>query len=78
MIMSTLHQLSPPDQQGEVIALRSAVINLSSAVLPLIFGLLGGALGTTALFRGMAALLVCGLWLPRRLARVQVSAASRH
>jgi predicted MFS family arabinose efflux permease len=68
MILSTLHQLAPPDQQGEVIALRSAVINLSSAVLPLVFGLLGGALGPALLFRTMAVLLWVGAWLPQRLA----------
>lgn len=68
MILSTLHQLAPPDQQGEVIALRSAVINLSSAILPLVFGLLGGALGPALLFRTMAVLLWVGAWLPQRLA----------
>ncbi|MDP4300230.1 MFS transporter [Leptothrix discophora] len=69
MILSALHQLAPPDQQGEVIALRSAVINLSSAVLPLVFGLLGGALGPALLFRVMGGLLWAGAWLPQRLAR---------
>ena len=68
MILSTLHQLAPPDQEGEVIALRSAVINLSSSVLPLIFGVLGGALGPALLFRVMASLLWAGAWLPQRLA----------
>ncbi|RZS57824.1 MFS transporter [Sphaerotilus mobilis] len=74
MILSTLHQLAPPDQQGEVIALRSAVINLSSAVLPLVFGLLGGALGPALLFRAMAVLLWVGAWLPQRLAPHRPSA----
>jgi predicted MFS family arabinose efflux permease len=69
MILSTLHQLAPPDQQGEVIALRSAVINLSSAILPLVFGVLGGALGPALLFRVMGGLLWAGAWLPQRLAR---------
>ncbi len=68
MILSTLHQLAPPDQEGEVIALRSAVINLSSAILPLVFGLLGGALGPALLFRTMGLLLWAGAWLPQRLA----------
>lgn len=74
MILSTLHQLAPPDQQGEVIALRSAVINLSSAILPLVFGLLGGALGPALLFRTMAVLLWVGAWLPQRLAPARGSA----
>ncbi|MEY8878757.1 MAG: MFS transporter [Leptothrix sp. (in: b-proteobacteria)] len=74
MVMSTLHQLSPPDQQGEVLALRSAVINLCSAVLPLGFGLLGGVLGTALLFRGVAGLLLAMLWLPQRLGVVHAVA----
>ena len=67
MILTTLHHLAPPDRQGEAIALRSALINFSSTLLPLGFGVLGASLGTAVLFRGMAALLVLGLRLPGRL-----------
>jgi MFS family permease len=67
MIMTSLHHIAPPARQGEAIALRSAVINLSSAVLPLGFGLLGGALGAAGLFRVMALLLLAGMALPARL-----------
>ena len=45
MIMTTLHQITPPDRHGEAIALRSMTINLSSALMPLLFGALGAALG---------------------------------
>lgn len=67
MIMTTLHHLAPPERQGEAIALRSALINLSSATLPLGYGLLGGALGAAGLFRLMALLLLGGLVLPARM-----------
>lgn len=67
MILTTLHHLAPPDRQGEAIALRSAVINLSSTLLPLGFGVLGASVGTAVLFRGMAVLLVAGLRLPARV-----------
>ncbi|MEY4753497.1 MAG: hypothetical protein RJA44_1172 [Pseudomonadota bacterium] len=67
MIMTSLHHLAPPGRQGEAIALRSALINLSSALLPLGFGLLGGTLGAAGLFRLMALLLLTGLVLPARL-----------
>lgn len=67
MIMTTLHHLAPPERQGEAIALRSALINLSSATLPLGYGLLGGALGAAGLFRLMALLLLGGLALPARM-----------
>jgi MFS family permease len=67
MIMTALHHLAPPDRQGEAIALRSAIINLSSSVLPMAFGVVGAALGATLLFRGMAVVLMLGLPLALRL-----------
>ena len=67
MIMTALHHLAPPAQQGEAIALRSSVINLSSTVLPMAFGLIGAAAGPSLLFRAMALLLLCGLPLVARL-----------
>jgi predicted MFS family arabinose efflux permease len=67
MIMTAMHHLAPPHRQGEVIALRSALINLSSSVLPVSFGLVGAALGATLLFRAMAVVLLCGLPLALRL-----------
>ena len=50
MIMSTLHRLTPHDRHGEAIALRSMTLNLSSTVLPLLFGVAGTALGVAPLF----------------------------
>jgi predicted MFS family arabinose efflux permease len=67
MIMTALHHLAPPNRQGEAIALRSAFINLSSAVLPVCFGLVGAALGASLLFRGMSVVLVLGLPLAVKL-----------
>lgn len=55
MVMSTLHHLTPAHRHGEAIALRSMAINLSSAVMPLSFGLVGTALGPGALFWLMGA-----------------------
>lgn len=60
MIMATLHQLTPHDRHGEAIALRSMTINLSSAVMPLAFGVAGAALGAASLFWLMGALLAAG------------------
>ncbi len=67
MIMSTLHQLTPAPRHGEAIALRSVTINLSSTLMPLGFGLLGTALGASALFWLMAAAVGAGAWPARRL-----------
>jgi MFS family permease len=67
MIMSTLHQITPPERHGEAIALRSMTINLSSTVMPLAFGVGGAALGAGALFWVMAAAVGAGSLQARRL-----------
>jgi MFS family permease len=66
MIMSTLHQITPPERHGQAIALRSMTINASSAVMPLIFGTLGGALGVGALFWLVGAVVGAGSWAARK------------
>jgi MFS family permease len=60
MVMSTLHQITPTGRHGEVIALRSMVVNLSSTVMPLLFGLVGSAVGADPLFWVMAAVVAAG------------------
>jgi MFS family permease len=60
MIMTTLHQITPAARHGEAIALRSMAINLSSAVMPLAFGVAGAALGASALFWLMGAAVAGG------------------
>jgi MFS family permease len=60
MIMTTLHQITPPARHGEAIALRSMAINFSSAVMPLAFGLAGATLGASVLFWAMGAAVASG------------------
>ena len=67
MVMTTLHQLTPHDRHGEAIALRSMTINFSSAVMPLMFGFAGAALGAASLFWVMAAAVAAGSALARRI-----------
>lgn len=67
MIMTTLHQITPPARHGEAIALRSMAINLSSAVMPLAFGVAGAALGASALFWMMGAAVASGSVAARRV-----------
>ena len=69
MIMTTLHQITPHDRHGEAIALRSMTINFSSAVMPLMFGLGGAALGAASLFWIMAAAVSAGSIPARRIGR---------
>lgn len=68
MIMTTLHQITPPERHGEAIALRSMTINLSSALMPLLFGALGAAVGASTLFWLMGAAVGAGSVPARRIA----------
>jgi sugar phosphate permease len=69
MIMTTLHQITPHERHGEAIALRSMAINLSSALMPLMFGLGGTALGAAGLFWIMAGVVSAGSVAARRIGR---------
>lgn len=59
-IMATLHDLTPPERHGEALALRSMAIHTSMAAMPLLFGVLGTAVGAPVLFWLMAAALGAG------------------
>jgi MFS family permease len=67
MVMSTLHHITPDARHGEAIALRSMTINLSSSLMPLLFGAAGVALGATSLFWMMSASVAAGSWPARRV-----------
>ena len=67
MVMTTLHQITPAARHGEAIALRSMAINLSSAVMPLAFGLAGATLGASALFWLMGAAVGSGSLVARHI-----------
>ncbi len=68
MIMATLHQITPDRRHGEALAFRSMAINLSSTVMPLLFGAAGVAVGVAALFWVVGAGVVLGSQLAVRLA----------
>jgi hypothetical protein len=69
MVLSMLHQLTPPHRHGEAIGLRSMTINFSSAVMPLLFGLAGAAIGAAPLFWVMGAAVGLGSLPARRVGR---------
>ena len=50
MIMSTLHQITPPHRQGEALGLRLMSINASSVLMPMLFGTVGAMVGVAPLF----------------------------
>jgi MFS family permease len=67
MIMTALHQITPHQRHGEAIALRSITINISSTLMPLLFGLAGAALGAATLFWVMAAAVGAGSLQARKV-----------
>ncbi|MBP6225200.1 MAG: MFS transporter [Rhizobacter sp.] len=67
MIMTALHRLTPRQRHGEALALRSMTINGASALMPLLFGVAGSALGVAALFWMMAAAMATGSLAARRV-----------
>jgi len=69
MIMAALYAASPPGRQGEVVGVRTTMINASSTVMPLGFGAVGAALGMGPVLWTMAAALLAGSWLARRRIR---------
>lgn len=76
MIMTTLHHLTPSDRHGEAIALRSMTINSSSALMPLLFGAAGAAIGASTLFWVMGAAVGAGSWQARQVGRAAKSEAN--
>jgi MFS family permease len=68
LIMTTLHHLTPEGRHGQSLAFRSMAINASSTLMPLLFGLLGSAVGAAALFWSVGAAVGGGSWLTRKLA----------
>ncbi|MEO8279124.1 MAG: MFS transporter [Ideonella sp.] len=67
MILSKLHQITPSHRHGEAIGLRSVAINTSSSLMPLLFGLVGAAIGAASLFWVMALALAAGARGARKL-----------
>lgn len=50
MVMSMIHQITPPHRHGEALGLRMMAINGSSVVMPMLFGTLGTVVGVSTLF----------------------------
>lgn len=69
MIMTVLHQVTPPGRHAESLALRSIAMNATSTVMPLVFGASGALVGTAVLFWAVGGALLAGSRMPRKLAR---------
>jgi MFS family permease len=67
MVLSLLHQSAPVGRAGEALGLRTTLINTSQTVMPLMFGVVGAALGMAPLFWAMAVVLIGGGAFARRV-----------
>jgi predicted MFS family arabinose efflux permease len=75
MVMTLLHNTSPPGRVGEAVGVRTTVMNTSQTFLPLLFGALGTSFGLLPVFWGMALLFSGGTWFAGR--KQPAPAASR-
>ena len=68
MVMSMLHHLTPDNRHGESLAFRSMAMNMSSTLMPLLFGATGALVGAAALFWVVGGAVGAGSWAARKLA----------
>ncbi len=69
MIMSLLYGASPPGRQGEVVGVRTMLLNGSHTFLPLLMGAVGAAVGMMPVFWSLAFVLLGGGWYARKTHR---------
>ena len=74
MVMSMIHQITPPDRQGEALGLRMMAINGSSVVMPVLFGSIGTVVGVSALFWAVGAVVGGSSRLPWLLGKEDMKA----
>ncbi len=65
VIMALLYASAPAGRGGEAVGMRTLLLNITQATIPLIFGALGAALGMTPVFFTMGAALLWGAWYTR-------------
>ncbi|HEX2826648.1 MAG TPA: MFS transporter [Burkholderiales bacterium] len=66
MVMALLYNTSPPGRAGEAVGVRTFLLNISQAGMPLMFGAAGAALGMAPVFWTMAGALIAGGWYAGR------------
>ncbi len=59
-VMSLVHSRAPEGRVGEVLGVRTTIMNASHVALPLVFGAFGTVIGASAVFWIMATLLATG------------------
>ncbi len=67
MVMSTLHQITPAHRHGEALGLRLMSINVSSVLMPLLFGAAGAVIGVAGVFWTVGAVMGASMPMASRL-----------
>jgi MFS family permease len=67
MLLSTLHQITPHAMHGQAIGLRLMTLNLSSVLMPMLFGTAGLVVGVSVVFWTVGAMVGAGAPLAWRL-----------
>ena len=67
MILSTLHQITPHALHGQALALRLMITNMSSVLMPMLFGTAGVAAGVSLVFWTMGSMVAAGSRVAWRL-----------
>jgi MFS family permease len=78
MIMSMLHQITPPHRHGEAVAMRVMAINASSVTMPMLFGVAGTVIGISGVFWIAGAGVAAGTRLAFRLADAEAEREPVH
>lgn len=66
VIMSRLYEVAPPGRQGEVVGVRTLLLNGSHTLIPVASGALSAAAGMSPAFWLIAALLLGGAWFAQQ------------
>ena len=75
MILTLMHESSPPGRAGEVVGVRVMLMNICQTFIPLLSGALGAAFGVAPAFWTLSAVLLSGGWTSRKQSRL---AGPRH
>ena len=67
MLLSTLHQITPHAMHGQAIGLRLMTLNLSSVLMPMLFGTAGLVVGVSVVFWTVGAMVGAGAPMAWRL-----------
>lgn len=66
LIMAMLYEKAPAGRGAEAVGMRTQLLNITQAGIPMIFGALGALLGMAPVFIAMGVALLAGAWYARR------------